>query len=35
MRGFLCRKRIANENRLENKKKSSAKKQDRRAKIEW
>ena len=31
----MRRKRIANENRLENKKKASSKKQDRRAKIEW
>ena len=30
-----CRKRIANENRIDNKKKTSEKKQQRRAKIEW
>ena len=31
----LCRKKIANENRLDDKKKSSQKKQERRAKIDW
>ena len=30
-----CRKRIANENRIDNKKKTAEKKQQRRAKIEW
>ena len=30
-----CRKRIANEHRIDNKKKTSEKKQQRRAKIEW